>query len=210
MTLKEFIDQVNHTIADGDIMDFVLFDGTVVTVPNAEIEKFVAGDDYTEEGYKIAYEKYQDMKQEELKESFADTLEAVRKQQGLTQSQVAENMGMKQPSYAQYEIGTREPTVSMLFKIADAIGVYPTEIIKKLEGDNNMKYFVMDDATSTKAEIYWSEGFDSLTDAVDEAETQLRYLTEAERKHRTISVVRCEVDEEGNPDMDDIEIVQTL
>jgi transcriptional regulator with XRE-family HTH domain len=46
----------------------------------------------------------------------------LRKQANYTQRQVADMLGIKQPSYIRYEIGTSEPTQVILCKIADIFG----------------------------------------------------------------------------------------
>jgi transcriptional regulator with XRE-family HTH domain len=48
---------------------------------------------------------------------------ALRKEINYTQRQMAERLGIKQPSYVRYEIGTSEPTQEVLIKIADIFNV---------------------------------------------------------------------------------------
>lgn len=55
--------------------------------------------------------------------SFPEELRRIRKSKGLSQKDMAEKLGVSQPSYAQYERGTRNPKVGTVRKIADALGV---------------------------------------------------------------------------------------
>ena len=54
---------------------------------------------------------------------FQDNLIEVRKQNNLTQRQVAEHLGISQPSYIRYEKGKAEPTLENLVKLADLFDV---------------------------------------------------------------------------------------
>lgn len=54
---------------------------------------------------------------------FQERLKELRKQNGLTQQQLAEILHISQPSYIRYEAGTAEPTQENLIKIADTFDV---------------------------------------------------------------------------------------
>lgn len=56
-------------------------------------------------------------------------MKARRKLAGLTQEQVAEKMGVKRATYAQYEAGNRIPLTMTLAKIAHAIGCKMDDLI---------------------------------------------------------------------------------
>lgn len=56
-------------------------------------------------------------------EIFHKRLETLRKENHLTQKQMAEILKIKQPSYARYEDGTTEPNLDRLSMIADTLGV---------------------------------------------------------------------------------------
>jgi transcriptional regulator with XRE-family HTH domain len=47
----------------------------------------------------------------------------LRKERGLSQAALAEKLGVTQASIANYESGRREPSITMLRKIAAALGV---------------------------------------------------------------------------------------
>ena len=54
---------------------------------------------------------------------FEERLKEQRKLYGLTQREIAERLGMSQPSYIRYENGTAEPSQENLVKIADIFDV---------------------------------------------------------------------------------------
>ena len=54
---------------------------------------------------------------------FAEQLKTLRKKNSLTQKELAEKVGVKQNSYANWENGKREPNIEMLVRIADYFDV---------------------------------------------------------------------------------------
>ena len=54
---------------------------------------------------------------------FEERLKEQRKLNGLTQREMAERLGVSQPSYIRYENGTAEPSQASLVKIADIFDV---------------------------------------------------------------------------------------
>ncbi len=56
-------------------------------------------------------------------EIFENRLVELRKMHKLTQRQVAEHLGISQPSYIRYENGTSEPSLQNLSKLADLFDV---------------------------------------------------------------------------------------
>ena len=56
-------------------------------------------------------------------EAFRKNLIELRKINHLTQRQMAERLGIAQPSYIRYENGRAEPTIENLVKIADILDV---------------------------------------------------------------------------------------
>lgn len=59
-------------------------------------------------------------------------LKAIRNQRGLTQSQLADILGIEQPTVQRYE-GGRSPSLSQAIEIADALGVSLNELVS--DGD---------------------------------------------------------------------------
>jgi hypothetical protein len=62
-TYEEFIEEVNQTVADGDNLDIVLRDGTVISYPMAELE-IDEYDDLTDDSYRKVYEVYLEQEEE--------------------------------------------------------------------------------------------------------------------------------------------------
>lgn len=52
-----------------------------------------------------------------------ERLLALRKQNGLTQAEVADTLGLSLSAHNRYEYGKREPTASVLIRMADLYGV---------------------------------------------------------------------------------------
>lgn len=52
---------------------------------------------------------------------FCERVKARRKELGLTQVEMAEKLGMTQPSYAQIEMGRREPGLMQIYRVAIAL-----------------------------------------------------------------------------------------
>lgn len=57
----------------------------------------------------------------------------LRIERGLTQAQLAEMVGTKQPSIARLERGERRPSVAFLEKVAEALGARVEVTIRRLE-----------------------------------------------------------------------------
>lgn len=55
--------------------------------------------------------------------TFAENLKRKRKEKGFSQKEIAEKLGVSQPSYAQYETGKRNPKFETVKKIAAALEI---------------------------------------------------------------------------------------
>lgn len=62
-------------------------------------------------------------KKEEVKKMFDDRLKNLRLARGLSQTQVANDLGMPQKTYCNYERNEREPNSTALIKLATYFGV---------------------------------------------------------------------------------------
>ncbi|MBT9857222.1 helix-turn-helix domain-containing protein [Blautia faecis] len=56
-------------------------------------------------------------------DNFNDNLKEARLRSGLSQKEVAENIGVAKSTYSLYESGNREPNVHTIKKIADCLNV---------------------------------------------------------------------------------------
>ena len=68
----------------------------------------------------------------QLNQRCAQLLRSALKKQGLTQWQLAEKLGCQQPLVAKIERAARRLDVAEFMEVAQAIGVDPSRIIKKL------------------------------------------------------------------------------
>jgi transcriptional regulator with XRE-family HTH domain len=60
---------------------------------------------------------------------YLDRLAELRKRKGLTQGQLAEIVGVEQPTIQRWEKGKREPSFNQLFSIAAALDVDPSSLL---------------------------------------------------------------------------------
>lgn len=58
-----------------------------------------------------------------MKSNLPNMLKQVRKEKDITQTEIAEVLGISQKVYSTYEVGTREPNIDILIKMADYFGV---------------------------------------------------------------------------------------
>ncbi len=67
-----------------------------------------------------------------MKMSVAERIKTIRKEKGLTQKQLAELTGLLEPTIRKYESGKVQPKSENLNKIANALGVHPSQIDSRL------------------------------------------------------------------------------
>lgn len=66
--------------------------------------------------------------------SFGPTLRKYRQAAGLSQEELGARLGYETANYVScLEIGTRKPSVELLFKIANALGVKASDLILEME-----------------------------------------------------------------------------
>lgn len=86
-----------------------------------------------------------------------DKLKMLRKERGLTQSQVAEKIGQERSTVACYENGSRKPAVDVLEKIASLYGVTLDYFSDKSDSD------IMIELLSRSNAFFSSQGISSET-----------------------------------------------
>lgn len=64
-----------------------------------------------------------------LHKTFQQKLRETRKAAGLTQADVADALGVRQPTYADIETGSNSPNLATIERIAEALGVSPIELL---------------------------------------------------------------------------------
>ena len=62
-------------------------------------------------------------------EKFNENLKEARIKKGLSQKEVADNIGVAISTYSLYESGNREPNVQTIKKIADFLGISADELL---------------------------------------------------------------------------------
>ena len=65
-----------------------------------------------------------------LHQAFCDSVKARRKELGLTQLQVAELLGVEQPTYSAIESGKGSPSLDLVERVARALQVHPSDLLK--------------------------------------------------------------------------------
>lgn len=66
-------------------------------------------------------------------------IQEYRQQSGLSQEVVSGLAGLDRTHYSKIERGERMPTIITLFKIAQAMNIYPSDIIKTIEKTTEYK-----------------------------------------------------------------------
>lgn len=66
-----------------------------------------------------------------ISEEYGAYIKAKRVENGLTQAEVANKLGISQQAYSRYEKGTREPDFEHIVKIADVLGFPPGEFLNE-------------------------------------------------------------------------------
>lgn len=74
-----------------------------------------------------------------------DRLKTLRQNKGLTQAQLADNIGIPRTTYANYETNKREPKIEVLNKIAEQLGITIDDILTKnfINKDNDDRLYVL-------------------------------------------------------------------
>lgn len=69
--------------------------------------------------------------------SFGQVLRQLRKEAGLTQEQLALAAGIERNYVSLIERGINQPALKVIFKLADALGTKPSEILQQVEARLN-------------------------------------------------------------------------
>lgn len=72
------------------------------------------------------------MNEDKIKVEVANLIKEGRLKAGLTQDDMADRLNIKQPTYSQYERGTRVPGVIQFMDIFEAMGLDPGREMDKL------------------------------------------------------------------------------
>lgn len=68
-----------------------------------------------------------------LKESFGKVLSQLRREHGVSQQELADNCNIERAFISRMERAISQPTITVVFKIADYFEIKPSELIEKLD-----------------------------------------------------------------------------
>ena len=69
----------------------------------------------------------------EINDTYAQTLQSVRGERGLTQQELANESGVSPTYISQMERGIKVPTLQVLFDLCDACNVTPAAFVRRME-----------------------------------------------------------------------------
>jgi transcriptional regulator with XRE-family HTH domain len=69
----------------------------------------------------------------DLAVAFGKVIRELRLDAGLTQEQLGLEAGLRRTFVSLLELGQQQPSIGTLFKIAHALGVQPSEIVRRTE-----------------------------------------------------------------------------
>ena len=88
-----------------------------------------------------------------MSEKFFENLKKARLRKGLSQVQLAEQLGVAKSTYSMYESGNREPNVQTIKKIADILSVTTDELLGMTEDTQTLAaHFDGDEYTEEELE----------------------------------------------------------
>jgi len=67
------------------------------------------------------------------KKAFGKTVRALRKQQGISQEILAARCELDRTHMSRLERAVQQPTLTTIFRIADELGILPSELIAQVE-----------------------------------------------------------------------------
>jgi transcriptional regulator with XRE-family HTH domain len=73
-----------------------------------------------------------------IAKAFGLVLRRQRKARGLSQEQLALDAGVQRNYVSLLELGRNQPTISIIFKLADALSVRPSGLIKMTEDEQGV------------------------------------------------------------------------
>jgi len=68
-----------------------------------------------------------------LKESFGKVLSQLRKEHGISQQELADNCNIERAFISRMERAISQPTITVVFKIADYFEIKPSELVEKID-----------------------------------------------------------------------------
>ena len=71
----------------------------------------------------------------QLQHAFGTVLRRLRDERGLTQEDLAYESGLARTFIAKMETGRRQPSITTVFRLAESLGVRPSEIVALTEAE---------------------------------------------------------------------------
>ena len=68
-----------------------------------------------------------------LERAFGDALREIRKEHGVSQEQLALDSGLDRTYVSLVERGAQSPTIRSVVKLANVLGIMPSEIVRRME-----------------------------------------------------------------------------
>jgi transcriptional regulator with XRE-family HTH domain len=68
-----------------------------------------------------------------ISDTFGTVLRAYRLEKGMTQEQLSEQLGIVRSYVCTLESGKRQPSLTMLFRLAAALGIKPGELVDAVD-----------------------------------------------------------------------------
>ena len=95
--------------------------------------------------------------------SFKEMLKYLRLRENLSQSELAEKLGVAKSTIGMYEVGKREPDFETLEAIADLFNVDMNFLLGK-DGSENDRYYLNDETAKAAQEIFENKELRALFD----------------------------------------------
>ena len=95
--------------------------------------------------------------------SFKEMLKYLRLRENLSQSELAEKLGVAKSTISMYEVGKREPDFETLEAIADLFNVDMNFLLGK-DGSENDRYYINDETAKAAQEIFENQELRALFD----------------------------------------------
>ena len=95
--------------------------------------------------------------------SFKEMLKYLRLRENLSQSELAEKLGVAKSTISMYEVGKREPDFETLEAIADLFNVDMNFLLGK-DGSENDRYYINDKTAKAAQEIFENQELRALFD----------------------------------------------
>ena len=95
--------------------------------------------------------------------SFKEMLKYLRLRENLSQSELAEKLGVAKSTISMYEVGKREPDFETLEAIADLFNVEMNFLLGK-DGSENDRYYINDETAKAAQEIFENQELRALFD----------------------------------------------